>query len=177
MESQTMPEFIMDGKEEPAFRALDEFTQAYIEAMFWTDEEPGTVQKADDDSENQWDPENQNSLPGDVGFYDLAPETLEKIIADCKAFQETNEALLEEAYELAADGLAYTPERAGHDFWLTRNGHGCGFWSRSFEGHSDIGDRLTARCGWRARKEPGCEGFGEVSTYLGDDGRVYMMAG
>ncbi len=172
-----MPEFQMNGKYQPAFRALDEFTQAYIEAMFWTDNAPGVTTEEWQAVESNGGEHPEGSFPDDVGFDDLAPEALEKIVADCKAFQETNAALLEEAYELSADGLAYTPERAGHDFWLTRNGHGCGFWSRSFEGHADIGDRLSARCGWRHHKEPGCEGFGEVSTYLGDDGRVYMMAG
>jgi len=32
------------------------------------------------------------------------------------------------------------PEQVGHDFWLTRNGHGAGFWDR---GLGAIGDRLT----------------------------------
>ncbi len=30
---------------------------------------------------------------------------------------------------------------AGHDLWLTRRGHGCGFWDR---GLGALGDRLTA---------------------------------
>jgi hypothetical protein len=34
-----------------------------------------------------------------------------------------------------------SPEhRAGHDFWLTRQGHGTGFWDR---GLGDLGGRLT----------------------------------
>jgi hypothetical protein len=32
---------------------------------------------------------------------------------------------------------------AGHDFWLTRNGHGCGFWDRGLDA---LGDRLTEAC-------------------------------
>ena len=32
------------------------------------------------------------------------------------------------------------PEQAGHDFWLTRNGHGAGFWDR---GLGELGDRLS----------------------------------
>ena len=34
-------------------------------------------------------------------------------------------------------------ELAGHDFALTRNGHGTGFWDR---GLGDIGDMLTEEC-------------------------------
>lgn len=162
-----MPEFEMAGKEEPAFRALDEFTQAYVEAMFFTDTETGSVQEPTDDFERRWNPETDSSLPGDVGFYDLAPESLADIVRECARFQETHEALLAEAYELSADGRPYTPERAGHDFWLTRNGHGAGFWDRQFEGDSDIGDRLSKVCGWQTA-------FGEVWSGMGDDGKVYL---
>jgi hypothetical protein len=34
-------------------------------------------------------------------------------------------------------------QHAGHDFWLTRNGHGAGFWDR---GMGMLGDELTAAC-------------------------------
>jgi hypothetical protein len=50
--------------------------------------------------------------------------------------------------------------RAGHDFWLTRNGHGAGFWDR---GLGDLGERLS-----KAAKV-----YGEVYLYPGDDGKVY----
>lgn len=30
----------------------------------------------------------------------------------------------------ALDAVGYSPERFGHDFWLTRCGHGAGFWDR-----------------------------------------------
>lgn len=45
-------------------------------------------------------------------------------------------------FRSAADGLleGINEERAGHDFWLTRNRHGTGFWDR---GLSEIGDKLT----------------------------------
>ena len=33
-------------------------------------------------------------------------------------------------------------EQAGHDFWLTRNGHGAGFWDRG-ETYKDAGQYLT----------------------------------
>jgi hypothetical protein len=164
-----MPEFILEGKEAPDFQSLDGFTQGYIEAMFFTDCEHGSVQEGEDDFSRVWNPETDSSLPGDVGFYDLDADTLVDIIADCTKYQADNAALLERAYELTADGLAYTPERAGHDFWLTRNGHGAGFWSRTFEGDATIGDELAATCGWRSKG-----GYGEVWTTLGDDGKVYV---
>lgn len=51
----------------------------------------------------------------------------------------------------------------GHDFWLTRNGHGAGFWDRK-ELEGGIGDKLTEIC----------EEFTEKYPYLGDDGKIYI---
>ena len=53
-----------------------------------------------------------------------------------------------------------TPEQAGHDFWLTRNGHGAGFWDR---GLGAVGRRLT----------DACKPYGGCDLYIGDDGKVY----
>lgn len=104
-----MPEFQMEGTCEPAFRALDYFTQGYIEALFFTDtgSEEGAL--------------------GDAGFSELAPETLTCIVADCITFQTANAAALDAAY--ATD--AYNEMQAGRDFWFTRNRHGVGYWDRT----------------------------------------------
>jgi hypothetical protein len=48
----------------------------------------------------------------------------------------------------------------GHDFWLTRNGHGAGFWDGEL---GDIGDRLTEAS----------KAFGEVCLTVCDDGEIY----
>jgi hypothetical protein len=48
----------------------------------------------------------------------------------------------------------------GHDFWLTRNRHGAGFWDR---GLGERGQWLTDM----ARPS------GECSLYVGDDGQVH----
>jgi len=53
-------------------------------------------------------------------------------------------------------------ELAGHDFALTRNGHGSGFWDGDWSIH---GDELTELC----------EKFGETWLYIGDDGLVYSL--
>ena len=54
------------------------------------------------------------------------------------------------------------PEMLGHDFFLTRNGHGSGFWDRDYETEG-LGDKLTALC----------KPYGEQGLYLGDDGLIY----
>lgn len=162
-----MPQFEMNGAEAPV-RALDSFTQGYIEALFWTETEPGTIRQDDvDESEADpairhlrfWNPEIDSSLPGDVGFSDLAPETLQAIIGDCRDFQESNADNLELAY--LSESVNYDESRAGHDFWLTRNGHGAGFWDR---GLGTVGDQLTKMA----------KPYGSSDAYLGDDGRIYV---
>ena len=50
--------------------------------------------------------------------------------------------------------------QAGHDFWLTRNGHGSGFWDRDFTYYSpSVSDWLSKRA----------EQFGEVYVYYTDE--------
>lgn len=70
--------------------------------------------------------------------------------ADCEAFYEAN----------SADLADIDAGQAGHDFWLTRNGHGAGFWDR---GLGEVGERLTAAC----------KPYGSVDLYVGADGEVY----
>lgn len=159
-----MPKFILQDGNEPEFRALDGFTRGYIEALFFTEEAPGVTSE-------QWQAEgfepSEGSIPGDVGFTDIAPETLAKLIAECRAFQEANAGLLETAYESnLADG--YESEQAGRDFWLTRNGHGAGFWDReALDFRTDgpnIGDALS----------DAARAAGQRDVYLGDDGKVHI---
>ncbi len=164
-----MPEFILDtsGQVPPPavplmwphplkWRDLSSFAQGYVEALFFTESAPGVTtdewQAAEDHDEG--------SIPGDVGFSDLAPGTLLDILRDCEAFEREAAELLEEAY-----GRGYSEERAGHDFWLTRNGHGAGFWDREELETGELGERLSDA----ARR------FGEVWSYLGGDGRVYVQ--
>jgi hypothetical protein len=120
----------------------DKFTQAYIECALWT----GVIGTEPDAIEPEYD------LDPDL----LAPETLAGMIADCADFQESNEYALVSAF----DKYGYTDEQAGHDFWLTRNGHGAGFWDRGIDA---LGDELT-----RAAKV-----YGASDLYIGDDGMVY----
>jgi len=41
---------------------------------------------------------------------------------------------------LEIDIRVYSPEQLGHDLWLTRNGHGAGFWDRKeiYNDHADL---------------------------------------
>lgn len=123
---------------------MDSFTTAYFEAALWS--------TADESNEQGGEPLDRN-----YGIDDFAPETRDKMIADAADFQERFGELI------ADDDPAgrYGPwEQAGHDFWLTRNRHGAGFWDGDWPKH---GDELAA-----ASKE-----YGEFDLYVGDDGLIY----
>lgn len=90
-------------------------------------------------------------LDKNYGPEDLAPECFERMAADCRAFYAAN------AIDI---GDRFTD--AGHDFWLTRNGHGAGFWETP-DWPEEAGQRLTAAC----------KAFREVYLYVGDDGLIY----
>lgn len=112
---------------------LEKFTAATIEALYFTD-------TGDDDEQPSADAE-------------LAPETLLNLTADCRSFWHRFGC-----YVAAADK---TPEQAGYDFWLTRNGHGAGFWD---------GDWPAP---WDDMLDKGAHGYGAFETYLGDDGLIH----
>lgn len=131
---------------------LDKFVDAYIAAALWS--------SADDNGDpfDSW-----------ADKSDISPESMAAIRRDCEAFIDANAADLFEAFPLypssshvTLDGNAYDPEEyAGHDFWLTRNGHGAGFWDRDL---GPVGDRLTAAC----------EKLGHLDVYTGDGGKIYF---
>ncbi len=76
--------------------------------------------------------------PMDSGrdFSDFSPEAVEKAREDIATFLDEAGALL--------DGVEADNEQIGHDLWLTRNGHGAGFWDRpELYKDQETADRLT----------------------------------
>lgn len=64
---------------------------------------------------------------------------------------------------LLATNERYSWANIGHDFWLTSQGHGAGFWDRGLD---ELGDTLTDSVS-------GYEGI--VDLYLNDDGTRVMV--
>ena len=135
---------------------IQTITKHYLIAMLWT--MPG-----DDDCEN----------PGDyIDLSDLPDETIEHARQDVIEFVNACGALFDQAMECYDDGYGWHPDAGsaeaafGHDFALTRNGHGVGFWDRESEGLPKfLGDALTRVCHKK---------FNECNLYIGDDGNVYF---
>lgn len=112
---------------------LDTFFDAYVECAVWCgiSNEEGTEEL-------------------DLSSAEVADDAKASMRASCERF-------IAEAGDLL-DGIE--DSQAGHDFWLTRNHHGAGFWDR---GYGEIGDKLTTL----AHK------YGEKNLYLGDDGDIH----
>ena len=84
---------------------------------------------------------------------ELSGQALERIQSDCKQF------LSLAPYFSSLSRLTL----AAHDFWLTRQGHGAGFWDGDWSQEIDI-----ACCAI-------CDKMGEVYLYQGDDDFVYFF--
>ena len=118
---------------------LDDFTLAYLECALWS--------STDNSRDDGGDP-----LDDNYGAEDMAPECLAQAVEDCRAFQAD--------YGSHFEGL---DAQAGHDFWLTRNRHGAGFWDRP-----DLYGQESARLLTEAS-----HAYGSVDLYVGDDGAIY----
>lgn len=131
---------------------LDDFTRAYVECALWSSTDNSSCEEA---REGQGEP-----LDKDHSIDDIEPGTMAELVADCAEFQKRHADLLAVAYDLYRRREDYTPQsRAGHDFWLTRNGHGCGFWDRQELETDGIGDKLTEAA----------EAFGEYTLDVSEE--------
>lgn len=119
--------------------ALDTFTEHYAICALWS---------STDDSNDQ----GGQPLDANYGLDDITAETLQRMAADCADFQKACAQLLDESGQSA--------EQSGHDFWLTRNRHGAGFWDR---GLGKVGKDLTDMA----------HPYGECNLYVGDDQKIH----
>jgi hypothetical protein len=147
---------------------IDTFTRAYIECALWSSciEPFGRCPECgrDDCVLCRWNgarehvcaicSERQPSYepPADDNYdvYDIAPKTLAKMIDECAAFHSKH-----------WNSISPDISRAGHDFWLTRNHHGAGFWDGDWP--EDEARILTAES----------QAYGEFNLYVGEDGKLH----
>lgn len=124
-------------------KKLTEFEQGYIECALWS--------SMDDSNDQGGEPLDQN-----YSITDIEPDTLDGMIKDCNEFIKANSKEIETALDEGAD---YS--QLGHDFWLTRNRHGAGFWDR------DYADELTREALSEAARK-----CGEVDLFINDNNQV-----
>jgi len=135
-ESQ-MPQFELKNEGCTWFDSRDEFVQSYIMAAFWTEE---------------FD---------DVDVGGLTETSRLRICDDCARFCKVAKTELDEARHRGV-----SMGQLGHDFWLTRNGHGTGFWDRSILAADQLGDKLSTIS----------EVFGEASIEADVEGVHYYSS-
>lgn len=101
-----------------------------------------------------WSSLDDDGTPLDALDAQLSTQALDRTNIDCGAFKERAQAAIR------ASGL--DDAQIGHDFWLTRNGHGTGFWDR---GLGAVGEELTRLA----------KAFGECSAYVTDSGEIDFL--
>lgn len=116
---------------------LTDFTRQYLETALWS--------SIDDDG---------HPLDDGHSLDDFSEEALLQAIKDCEKFAELC---------LGIDGIEHLDgSDLGHDFWLTRNHHGAGFWDGDYD--EELGNKLTEIS----------KSMGEIALYIGDDGKLYF---
>jgi hypothetical protein len=119
--------------------SLATFTAAYIECLLW--------------SEIDYDADENGTGNFEGRERDLTKVALKEIDRDCISFYAQYLEICPEALQ--------DDDQAGHDFCLSRNKHGAGFWDGDW---GTIGDELHA-----ATKAYGIQGL-----TAGGDGRLYI---
>ncbi|MBK9390516.1 MAG: hypothetical protein IPN68_10080, partial [Bacteroidetes bacterium] len=117
---------------------------SYLETALWS-------------STDESDPSGGDPLDKNYDISDIESETVEKAKKDLELFFDK----CSEKYPGILD--QYDDEQIGHDFWLTRNGHGAGFWDGDYEETPGDGKKLTEIA----------KTFKEVNLYVGDDGQIH----
>lgn len=145
---------------------LDDFTAQYLRTALWAE----TVCLPCDENDlvdNMLDVDEDHplynimecaSLDDHFDIEDLNDDSLQLAITDCNRFRDwmDSHGLTDPADSYCDD------EDHGHNFWLTRNGHGAGF----FDG--DYGDELGKKL------TEGCKTFGACHVQVCEDGTLEL---
>jgi len=124
-----------------------EFLNAYLTAALWSSNDEST-------------PDGGNPIDENYAPEDLHPDALDLARRDCLGF--LNRQIL--GHSVAAFLGEDKMEQAGHDFWLTRNGHGAGFWD-----NPDVYGTYGAH-----KLSDLAKSYGELNLTVGDDGILYL---
>ncbi len=129
---------------------VEEFIHGYVEALLAT--------STDDSTED-------TPLTKNYTVHDLSPDAIDRIQADCRSFLHMAAPYITAEKHTGAM-MGSLEAHAGHDFWLTRCGHGAGFWDGDWEGESD--PRFDGPIMKVAKSFP------NIDPYIGDDGHIHL---
>lgn len=118
------------------------FLYGYLVAAFWTNDNKAP-------SGDYMDSDRPRKM-----FAKLTDKALRVASFDCYSFKNFNAKLLE---------YAGTEEQNGQDFWLSRNGHGSGFFDRDY--YEAIKNALQEKA----------KNFGQTDLYRGKFGWLYFI--
>jgi hypothetical protein len=117
----------------------DSFCRAYVDAALWEN---------DESDESGGKPLNET-----YGIDGFTIEGLERILANCEAFQELPGV---------DDAIGSEYDLAGYHLWMTTTGAGVGFWDGRWSPEAE--EVLVAAA----------EQFDGLSVYVGDNGKLYF---
>lgn len=126
---------------------LGEVLAAYMTAALWSTNDESTPSGGV--------PLDENYTVEDIGSY-----TVDMMRKDCERFYRENEATILSAFRKDPE-LDWS--QVGHDLWLNRNGHGCGFWD------GDWPEPEASKLSAAAKK------FGERSLIVTDEGKIEQL--
>lgn len=118
---------------------LDAMLAGYIRCALWS--------STDNTDESGGEP-----LDANYRAEDLESDTIAYMRTECSSFLEAH-----------AGDIGVNYGQAGHDLWLTRNGHGTGFWDRDGVWPYD-GRRLAEAA----------QALGECCLLLSDEGTIFL---
>jgi hypothetical protein len=146
-----------EGLSDPGVEPFGDFVKGYVECMIWSSNTDGNEEDHSEEGGVNY------NITDDLDWDDLSVECKKQAIDDCRGFlQECKQEGIDiDALDYGSRGKEWSNMAlAGHDFWLTRNGHGAGFWDRDL---GEVGDKLTKMS----------KVWGGQDICVGEDGLVY----
>ncbi len=132
---------------------MSELLRSYIETALWS-----SMDYAND--------QGGEHLDANYSSDDISPDALARMTKDCEQFQAEYAKTVNDLKLMVNGDIVtaddFTESRVAHDFWLTRNRHGAGFWDGDYP--KAIGTALTDLA----------HTYGECDLYVGDDGKLYI---
>jgi hypothetical protein len=131
---------------------INKIMDSYLESAIWTEEERMQEDEVSEYGELGDDSEVRDMVTDamDLNIHNFSDDSKIQAYTDIKKFLSL----------IGDTANIMTEEQLGHDLWLTRNGHGAGFWDRGYD-EADV-----------AILNKASEDLGEIDLYVDDSGVI-----